>query len=223
MKHVFLFFAAFFLFFTCNAQTGEAFTLSNENYMLETQKTDDQGLPKPTQTLIKENNRYQSSSAKQNPFVFSVSETLIDFGTLSPTDPVTRTNRLAISTTANGYSVIAFSDHPLASSDGAVIPDTTCDNGSCSQIVASMWETVLAYGFGYRCDGLLGGQCHTGFIDKTYYKHFANARNESPVVVVRNKQQKEEAFQITYKVNISATQPRGRYTNTITYIAAPDF
>lgn len=158
-------------------------------------------------------------------FQFSISSTLVDFGTLTPTNPVTRTQTLTISNgSANGYTVTASENHPLiVDSTGAVIPDTTCDGGTCTETTSAAWSNTLTYGFGYRCDDISGTDCASGFTTGTYYKQFADdsaSETEQSVMtganVGRNKQ-----VQITYKANISGTQPGGLYRNVITYIATP--
>jgi hypothetical protein len=158
-------------------------------------------------------------------FQFTISSTLIDFGTLTPTNPVTRTQTLTISNgSAHGYTVTASENHPLlVDSTGAVIPDTTCDSGTCTESTSSAWSNTLTYGFGYRCDNVSGTDCASGFTTSTFYKQFTNlAASETPTGVMtganvgRNKQ-----VQITYKANVSGTQPGGNYRNVITYIATP--
>lgn len=161
------------------------------------------------------------------PFRFSISTTDIDFGEVEPTNPVTRTNNLKISNgSANGYVVTAFEDHQLlVPGSGAQIPDTTCDNGSCSETTASAWSNTLTYGFGYRCDNVTGADCPTDFTNTSYFKQFANASlNENPQsVMIGTNVGRTKEVQITYKVNISGTQEGGAYSNTITYIATPTF
>ena len=158
-------------------------------------------------------------------FNFTLSSVLIDFGTLTPTNPVTRTQTLTISNgSAHGYTVTAQENHPLqVDSTGAQIPDTTCDAGTCTESTSAAWSNTLTYGFGYRCDNVSGTDCATGFTTGTFYKQFANMNaSETPVGVMtgvnvgRNKQ-----TQITYKANVSGTQPGGLYRNVITYIATP--
>ncbi len=161
------------------------------------------------------------------PFRFSISQTQIDFGTLTPTNPITRTNTLTISNgSANGYQVTAFENHQLLNpANGMTIPDTTCDNGLCTETTSAQWSNTLTYGFGYRCDNVTGSDCATGFTNSSYYKQFADASlNESPQsVMVGTNVGRSKKVQITYKVNISGTQPAGTYTNTITYVATPTF
>jgi hypothetical protein len=158
------------------------------------------------------------------PFTFTISNTNIDFGTLTATNPVTRTNTLTISNgSANGYQVTASENHALLiPAYGQTIPDTTCDNGLCTPSSSAEWSSSLAYGFGYRCDNVSGTDCATGFTTPNYYKPFVASPSAEIVMtganVGRNKQ-----CQITYKVNVSGTQAAGTYTNTIMYIATPTF
>lgn len=159
------------------------------------------------------------------PFAFSISSQFVDFGPITPGAPVTRTNVLTVSNgSAYGYTVLASENNPLrVDSTGVDIPDTTCDTGTCNEQVAAAWSSVLTYGFGYRCDNLTGADCQSGFQVADNYRQFASSSSGElafPVMrgvnVGRNIQS-----QITYKVNISPTQPAGLYQNIITYIATP--
>lgn len=158
-------------------------------------------------------------------FRFSISSQLIDFGPLAPGTPITRTNNLTINSgAAKGYKIIASENHPLR--DGGTndeIPDSSCDDGSCTEIIASEWSNVLTYGFGYRCDNVNGNDCTSGFSNENNFKQFANieiSEIPQPVMLDINRGKDQES-QITYKTNISANQPAGLYENIITYIAIP--
>lgn len=159
------------------------------------------------------------------PFSFAISSIFVDFGPIAPGTPVTRTNFLTISNgSAYGYTVLARENHQLmVNASGALIPDTTCDSGSCNEQTASVWSSLTTYGFGYRCDNITGADCQSGFSNPANYKQFASsvsAELAQPVMrgvnVGRNIQS-----QITYKVNVSSTQPAGYYENAITFIAVP--
>lgn len=168
--------------------------------------------------------QYVSSIIK---FRFTISSTSIDFGTLTPTNPVTRANTLTVSNqSAGGYSVKAFENHALmVPTTGATIPNTTCDNGSCSETASSSWTSTLAYGFGYRCDSVdSANYCNSDFSAENSYKQFGDvSKNEKQQTVMSGTTGRNQKSQITYKVNISATQPAGLYSNTITYIATPTY
>ncbi|HZJ18155.1 MAG TPA: hypothetical protein VFD45_00865 [Patescibacteria group bacterium] len=157
------------------------------------------------------------------PFYFSISQTSIDFGTLTPANPVTRTNTLTVNNqSAGGYTVTSNENHQLlVPATGALIPDTTCDDGLCTSSNATAWTSSLTYGFGYRCDDLSDTDCVTDFTDSSFYKPFS--ASPSATVVMSGATGVGKESQVTYKVNISATQPAGAYSNIITYIAMPTF
>lgn len=157
-------------------------------------------------------------------FTFTVTPTALDFGTVDPTSPVSRTNVLDVLSTASGYSVTAIEDHSLQTASGSAIPDTSCDSGLCTPTTPSTWTSNLTYGFGYRCDNVLQTDCSSFPTDT--YQPFANAAlAQSPQVVMQNSagSSSEKQAQVTYKVNVSGSQIPGVYTNTITYVASPNF
>ncbi|MGH7246348.1 MAG: hypothetical protein ACREGI_05465 [Candidatus Levyibacteriota bacterium] len=157
-------------------------------------------------------------------FSFKASPTFIDFGELPITTFTTRTGTITISNgSAHGYAVTAQESHELFDeASGQYIHNTTCDNGLCTATTSDTWSNTLTYGFGYRCDNLNGTDCASGFGASTSFKQFAASPSAATVMtgtnVGRNKQ-----VQITYQINISATQPTGLYRNIITYIATPTF
>lgn len=159
------------------------------------------------------------------PFSFSISNTAINFGVLTPGEPITRATRLTVSNgSALGYQVTTSENTALrVHSSGVDIQDTTCDAGTCSETTSAAWSSPLTYGFGYRCDNVSGSDCSSGFTTGTFYKQFANLeKSESPQVVMSSLNVgTSRQSDITYKVNISATQPAGLYQNIIMYIATP--
>ena len=165
---------------------------------------------------------------RSTPFSFSISNTKIDFGILAPTNPVTRTTKLTVSNTdALGYSVSSAQNHELmVPTTGAVIPDTTCDDGRCSESIASEWTNTLTYGFGYRCDKE-NATCVVGdssFVPENYFKQFANSgKDESAATIMSGGRGRGQEATIMYKVNISSSQPAGTYNNSVTYLATPNY
>src|SRR5258706_14905223 len=79
------------------------------------------------------------------PVSLSVSQSIIDFGILSATNPVTRSLRLNVTAGFDGYQILASEDHPLLSASAATIPDTSCDNGSCSSLTPAPLSNTLTY------------------------------------------------------------------------------
>ncbi|MCX6783238.1 MAG: hypothetical protein NTZ20_04630 [Candidatus Levybacteria bacterium] len=160
-------------------------------------------------------------------FSISISELLIDFGSLSPGNPSKRTNTIRISNgPVSGYTVTASESSQLRElRTGDVIADTTCDDGSCTEAISSSWDSPLTYGFGYRCDNITGTDCTSDFTTDNYYKQFANSSiQESPQKIMSGiGDSLEKEVKITYKVNISNSQVAGQYSNFISFIATPVF
>jgi len=158
------------------------------------------------------------------PFSFTISQANIDFGSISPTIAVVRSNNLTVSNgSAFGYTVTASENHPLlVASSGQMIPDTSCDAGTCNTTTAALWNNPSTFGFGYRCDNLSGTDCDSQFLTANFYKPFAASPSAVTVMSSTNVGRNRQA-QITYKLNISNAQAAGMYTNTINFIATPSF
>jgi hypothetical protein len=151
----------------------------------------------------------------------------IDFGIVSPTNPVLRNSVLTVSNgSAFGYQVTISDNHNLLNnSTGTQIPPTACNAGDCTTTNATLWDNSLVYGFGYRCDNNSGSDCDTQFLPPTktnFYRPFAASPSAMMVMssasVGRNRQST-----ITYKLNVAGSQGAGLYTNIINYIATPAF
>ncbi len=158
------------------------------------------------------------------PFTFTISQINIDFGPITATNPVTRTNTLTVSNgSAYGYQVTASENHPLLlASKGQMIPDTGCDSGTCTTTNPGAWNNVLSYGFGYSCTNVSGTDCTPGFSNGASFAPFS-ASPSATVVMSSLNVGRGRQVQITYKVNVSAVQAAGLYTNVIDFIATPSF
>ena len=166
------------------------------------------------------------NSKSQSTISLSISNNIIDFGILSPTNNIYRTSSINFQTGKNNYGILIVSgDHPLNTSDSnTAIPDSTCDNGSCSETTAAPWINTLTYGFGYRCDNSASSNCTTDFKNPDYYKQFSDSsKNEKPEILSTSNTAQNQKLQITYKINLAKIQPAGSYANTITYILAPGY
>lgn len=156
------------------------------------------------------------------PFSFVISDLTIDFGTLTPSTFTTDTNTLTISAPGQGYTVTALEDHPLERSGSDQIPDTTCDGGTCTQTTAAVWTSTSIYGFGFN---MSGNDIPGDFTNSTYFRQFADAESaESPATVMSsNSAGQARVATVTYKINSSASQAAGNYSNIINYVATPTF
>ncbi|MBI4084689.1 MAG: hypothetical protein HY431_02185 [Candidatus Levybacteria bacterium] len=233
-KGKFNFLVVFLTFAFCllNLPLAEAFTMSNSNYTIRMGNVNTAAGKSTGANNKRGGSNYKLRAGFQYihsliPFAFSINQGEIDFGLLSPTNPVIRTNELSISNgSANGYTVTASENHQLlVTGSGALIPDTTCDDGTCTQSTSAAWTSTLVYGFGYRCDNVTGTGCASDFASNDSYKQFADdAKSEVAQSVMTGSNVGEtKKVRITYKVNIAGTQAAGTYMNVITYIATPTF
>lgn len=209
-----------YLFLGLLSPTVNAATMNNDSYTLDNQSVQIQPfkkeLTKPkvqTQKIITSGDNYTVATSNPDAFTFELSQDSSNFGKLQATNPVLRNLTLGISS-SRGYQILATEDHPLQTETQVAIPDTTCDNGSCSESTPAPWVNTLTYGFGYRLDTM----------EPDSYKQFADSsRNEAFQPILEGLQALNQEAKITYRINISGTQTVGAYTNVVTYIATPDF
>ncbi len=163
-------------------------------------------------------------SREPSPLSFSVSGNIFDFGALTPGTAVKRSVDLSVVGHALGYRVLSFQDHPLRTLNNEVVPDSTCDNGSCSETLDALWENSLTYGFAFRCDDISGTDC-VGFGSPNSYKQFSDeSKREKYQAVMSGKLNGEASTgKVTLKLNVSGTQKPGSYSNTVTLIAVPNY
>lgn len=194
--------------------------MTNDNYTVEKRGVQIQSFTKEqpkqrelTEVFLTSGDNYTVATANPEAFSFTLSQNSISFGPLQATNPVIRELNLQL-TSLRGYQVLAAADHSLQKQAQIFIPDTTCDNGSCSEFTPAPWKNTLTYGFGYRQETM----------EADNYKQFADlSRNESLQPIFEGLQAQNVKKKITYRVNISGTQPSESYTNTIFYIATPDY
>lgn len=149
-----------------------------------------------------------------------VSDNAIDFGPLSPTDPVIRQLSFTIKGQSLLFSLYQHLDHDLLNDPGDAIPATSCDNGSCTLHQASLWNSTLTYGIGVRCDNLQDTVCPEDFIEKNTFRPLGGTTDQSSIIAsgtVRDK----ATINLTYKLVTSGTQPPGNYAATASYILIP--
>lgn len=234
MRFTVLLFIGFFYFAFFALRFTLATTMSSQNYSLQGELNSGGGSTTNSQYKLQWNldqaigndDLFISAASSSSSLSLSISQSLIDFGVLSPTNPVTRGNRITVSAGGNtGFSLVSYEDKPLTAKESSVpIPDTTCDDGFCNEVKASNWISPLTYGFGYRCDNQTQEGCVPDFSTDSVYKQFSdNSKKESPQVVMRARTQGTYSSQITYKITASPLQPPGRYSNVITYIVSPSF
>ncbi|HSA84393.1 MAG TPA: hypothetical protein VLF20_05940, partial [Patescibacteria group bacterium] len=166
-----------------------------------------------TEKPLKEAFHYTVDTTTPNVFTFGASSTILDFGQLSATNPVIRKLSLLV-TSPYGFQIFTAANHPLETETKHLIPDTTCDNGSCSDITPALWANALTYGYGYRLDSM----------ETAYFRQTPDlSRNELPVLMLEQSSAEAQNIPLTYKVTISGTQEKGKYNNIIFFLATPNY
>lgn len=158
------------------------------------------------------------------PFSFTISNSSIDFGTLSPQTPKTDTTDLTVTSgAAHGYQVTALENNELQhlGYPSVYIEDTRGDNLDITYTNNGIWNLSTTYGFGYNLSNLVG----TDAAFTSGYKQFADESSSEPAQVVMSNAgvTRESKVQVIYKVNISSTQQAGSYQNRVKYICTGTF
>lgn len=207
-------------------------SMSNDNYVIQNTNLStniDQSVPLMT-TFPKPSTgqgftvTYGLEGTAVRPFEFALSQQNIDFGLLSPTNPIIRDSTLTLGNIPpTGASIITFEDHPLTSGPD-VIADTSCDSGLCNELNANIWTNLLTYGFGYHCDLSDTQGCSDQFNSSSDFQPFPLQTSGivfTPLFVTTISKPKQDIHML-YKVNVDRTQKPGIYSNTLSYIAIPN-
>jgi hypothetical protein len=208
----------------------------NNNYTIEIRDIDTPSdyeiiAPRKMQTVPDKNAQEKTISSgiesivQTSPLSFLLSASIIDFGILNPGNPVIRTLNLSVLSESIDFQVIGFQNRQLT---GGIIkdilPDTTCDGGNCDETTDAEWNNNLTYGFGYRCENLTTNICNL-FTKGNYYKQLSDLSNReiAQTILTGKKQRDLQDAQIIFKMNSSGAQKSESYTNTVTFIAVPNF
>lgn len=221
-----------FCLFNYFKQYAFAQTASSDNYSIEIENIDTS--PNKTIVIPKSIDEQKATTpgkkigiesiAITSPISFSVSADLIDFGVLLPGNPVTRSVTLSIISSSINSQILSFEDRPLTGPDNGIIADTTCDNGKCTEAAEAIWENNLTYGLGLRCEYSLGGSC-IPFSNGAYFRQLADlSKNEQPqAIALARKRDVRQIAEVIFKLNAAGTQKPGAYSNSVTFIAVPNF
>lgn len=206
---------------------GSSYILDTESAspQIKTQKIDKKNKVKPNiiQGVGFSAILSDSTDSQNKPFVFSISDSVLSFGNIKPGEPVVRNQAITLTPgSANGYQVLASQNNPLRSEDKNEIPNTSCDNGNCTNMLADYWQLPLTYGFGYRCENIIGQPCLAG-INGLSYKRFSNLEvDEKASLVLYSAESVTTKALIEYKINVPGNQPDKPYSTTITLSAFPN-
>lgn len=208
--------------------------MQSSTYILETEIEPTPASSKPAQKVIPSKPSHiingngftatlgSTKASDTKPFMFSISDSSINFGEIKPGEPLTRTQTITlVPGSANGFQVVGIENHPLRSESKHEIPNTNCDNGNCTNVLSDVWSLPLTYGFGYRCENVAGQACLAG-INNTMYKRFSNLEaGELPSLILFSSTNNRSEAVIEYKINIPGNQPQDGYRTTINLLAVP--
>lgn len=187
------------------------------------EKPEPQNTPTP---LVESKVTIDKSLKKSDTLMLSISNNLIYFGDLTPTNPLIRTHTISvINLLSPMYNLFISENHPLINANGSFIPNTTCDNGACTEYTAGIWDSTLTFGLGYRCENIDGYDCENGFYyDQTYKQIPDESKNKKSISLMEGlKENNPKSINMLYKLNTSASQQSGPYTNIVTYTLTPSF
>lgn len=143
-------------------------------------------------------------------FSFTVSSLLMDLGTLIPGTFASATHTLTVTAPGQGYSVTIHALSPLKNDAGDVIPG----------IAPGVWTDPRVYGFGYR---VTGSDVAADFLADSSFRPFPLlSAGESPELIMQSEEAgKNRTAEANYQVNVSPTQPPGKYSTQVIYLATP--
>lgn len=157
-------------------------------------------------------------------FSFSISKTAIDFGLLTAGAHTTDSHTMTITTKgAGGYIVYAYEARPLTHTNSIdIIPNTTCDAGTCTYSTAQLWQNVNIGGFGFN---MSGQDIPADFVTTDYYRAFADRSAGEPMQVVMSSTNIANARQstVTYKAGLFGSEAAGNYETGVSYVAVPGY
>ncbi len=108
------------------------------------------------------------------------------------------------------------------------IPDTTCDNGTCTESTSDEWATATNNGLGYSLENVTGTDATFTYNEsaRTFSaKQLPDQEaGESKQNIMSNTGPVSSAkVNVCYRLSVSATQPAGYYYNKVKYTATPRF
>lgn len=158
------------------------------------------------------------------PFGFSIDQTAVDLGILTPGVHNSASNQLSITTRgAGGYTIYAYEQTPLTNEDGVnTIADTTCDGGGCDETIAGVWTNPEVPGFGFN---VVAADAAADFLDATYFRQFADDSQAEGMQVIMSDTNiaNNETGTVTYKAGINGDTAAGNYQTAIVYVAVPGY
>lgn len=150
-----------------------------------------------------------------------VSDDFVQFGSLSPTNPVLRQLKFSLFSPYAPFALYQQMNHELQNDPGNTIPATSCDNGSCTTTQASLWKNTLTYGLGVRCENTVGTICPDDFIEHNTFRPLGVTASNTASVIATGATADRNTFVLSYKLIVPGTQAPGNYQASLIYILVP--
>lgn len=162
----------------------------------------------------------------------SLDKMAIEMNNLSPGITAQEIGTVTVnSNSPAGYALYVQQNHQLQNmampgamlTSRTVVPDTTCDDKSCTPTVAGTWENNDQAGFGYS---VMGGDSLADFANGTKYRPFATKDNgENPVLIAQEEAAtsnlNDRQTQVVYRTRVASDNEAGIYANGIIYTVIP--
>jgi hypothetical protein len=151
--------------------------------------------------------------------------TTIAFGNVSANTFYIACQDVEISTNAAfGYSATCQEQTRMKTSGGVAIPDTTCDNGSCTESAGAAWTDASKNGFGHTCRNQVNNDCVSAYANGTKFRQFADiSLGETAQEFMASSTTATAKSRVKFRLSPAAGQAAGAYITTITYIITPTF
>ncbi len=175
------------------------------------------------------------TSACGTPTDVETQATYVAFGSLQIANFIDAAQKLMTATNASsGYSVTAQESNEMRMIGatgliaGTTIPDTTCDDGTCTEAVGAGWTSPDYNGLGYSLENVTGSPATFEYSDDTsgfLARQFSNiGGGETAAEIMTNAGPSSgDECNVCYRITIDELQPPGTYENSVTYIATANF
>lgn len=165
----------------------------------------------------------------------------VPLGTLAAQTFYDAAQTLTVSTNEpSGYAVTIEEDNQMGIDGGTAteIPDTSCDDGTCTHLIPANWNTATAtdsaaYGLGYSLNNISGSDAAFTYADRQVYlakqipctsaAGTCGTQDTAQTIMSNATVVDAKQIDVCYRIDIAGTQKAGYYWNKVMYIATPSF
>jgi hypothetical protein len=154
----------------------------------------------------------------QQPIVFSLSNTTVDFGELKPSSHVENSVETSVTYSGKfGYQLSANVERPFQTFSGSVLSATTCAQvNPCTMELAKQWESKI-YGVGYNNKG---DDTSPDFVSEEFFRPLSD-KTKNVVLNFNDYTEDQRKSMIKFDIKTPSQQPEGSYFTIVNIIAIP--